>query len=233
MANLITIVRMIIAFIAICLLFYQTPASYITAFILTVIAIWFDGLDGFVARLLKESSKFGAVLDILGDRVVENIYWIVFAVLGWIPVWVPLIVVTRGILTDGVRSIALEQGYTAFGATTMMKTKLGHFLVASNFSRGSYAVTKALAFALMILCNFPFASMNLFLQGADPELSAQAISAWTSFHNVCTAICPFAHFCVYVAVAFCVLRGLPVLIESRRFFVEEPVKAEEKNEDKN
>ena len=65
MANMITILRMIIAFIAISLLFYQTPASYITAFILTAIAIWFDGLDGFVARLLGESSKFGAVLDIL------------------------------------------------------------------------------------------------------------------------------------------------------------------------
>lgn len=224
---MITILRMIIAFIAICLLFYQTPASYITAFILTIIAIWFDGLDGFVARLLNESSKFGAVLDILGDRVVENIYWIVFAVLGWIPVWIPLIVVTRGILTDGVRSIALEQGYTAFGSSTMMKTKIGHFLVASNFSRGAYAVTKALAFALMILCNFPFATMNLFLQGADPALSAQAAAAWGTFHNICIAICPFAHFCVYAAVVFCVLRGLPVLIESKRFFVED------KNADKN
>ena len=69
MANFITILRMIIAFVAICLLFFQTPACYITAFILTIIAIWFDGLDGFVARLLNESSKFGAVLDILGDRV--------------------------------------------------------------------------------------------------------------------------------------------------------------------
>lgn len=221
MANLITIARMIIAFIAICLLFYQTPACYIAAFILTLIAIWFDGLDGFVARMLHESSKFGAVLDILGDRVVENIYWIVFAVLGWIPVWIPLIVVTRGILTDGVRSIALEQGYTAFGKTTMMQTKLGHFLVASNFSRGSYAVTKALAFALLILCNFPFASMNFFLEGSDPNLSAQAISAWTHFHNICIAIGPFAHFCAYAAVIFCVLRGLPVLIESKRFFVED------------
>ena len=111
----------------------------------------------------------------------------------------------------------------------MMKTKLGHFLVASNFSRGSYAVTKALAFALMILCNFPFASMKLFLEGSDPVLSSQAISAWTSFHNICTMICPFAHFCVYAAVAFCVLRGLPVLIESRRFFVEDK-KTEDKAE---
>lgn len=230
MANFITIVRIILGFIAICLLFYQTPASYIAAFVLTLITIWFDGLDGFVARLLNETSKFGAVLDILGDRIVENIYWIVFAVLGWIPVWVPLIVVTRGLLTDGVRSVALEQGYTAFGSNTMMKTKLGHFLVASNFSRGSYAVTKALAFALMILCNFPFASMNLFLQGVDPELSANAVSAWTTFHNICIAICPFAHFCVYAAVVFCVLRGLPVLIESKRFFVEDKNKDGNKEE---
>ena len=221
MANLITIIRMILAFIAICLLFYQTPASYIAAFILTIIAIWFDGLDGFVARLLNESSKFGAVLDILGDRVVENIYWIVFAVLGWIPVWIPLIVVTRGILTDGVRSIALEHGFTAFGKTTMMQTKLGHFLVASNFSRGTYAVTKAFAFAFLILCNFPFATMTLFLQGEDPVLSQQAIAAWSNFHNFCIWLCPFAHFCVYAAVFFCVVRGLPVLIESRRFFVED------------
>ena len=221
MANIITILRIIIAFIAISLLFYQTPGSYITAFILTIIAIWFDGLDGFVARLLKESSKFGAVLDILGDRIVENIYWIVFAVLGWIPVWVPLIVVTRGIVTDGFRSIALEKGFTAFGSSTMMQTKLGHFLVASNFSRGSYAVTKALAFALMILCNFPFASVNLFLLDKDPAMTLAVSNAWTIFHNICIAICPFAHFCVYAAVVFCVLRGLPVVIESRRFFVED------------
>lgn len=221
MANMITILRMIIAFIAISLLFYQTPASYITAFVLTLIAIWFDGLDGFVARLLNESSKFGAVLDILGDRVVENIYWIVFAVLGWIPVWIPLIVVTRGILTDGVRSIALEQGYTAFGKSTMMQSKIGHFLVASNFSRGAYAVTKALAFALMILCYFPFANLKLFLVGSDPSMSASAMHAWEVFHNICIAICPFAHFCVYAAVIFCVLRGLPVIIESKRFFVED------------
>ena len=220
MANLITIIRMIIAFIAVGLLFFQNAACYITAFVLTAIAIWFDGLDGYVARKFNESSKFGAVLDIIGDRIVENAYWIVFAVLGWVPVFVPLIVVTRGILTDGARSIALEKGYTAFGSTTMMKTKLGHFLVASNFSRGSYAVTKAFAFAFMILCNFPFANIVLFLDGSDPEMSNTVVRAWELFHNICIGLGPFAHFCVYAAVAFCVLRGLPVLIESKRFFVE-------------
>ena len=151
MANIITISRIFIALIAVILLFFFTVKTYILAFILTAVAIWFDGLDGYVARKFNESSKFGAMLDILGDRIVENIYWIVFAVLGWVNVAFPLIVVTRGILTDGVRSLAFEKGYTAFGSTTMMKSKLGKFLVASNFSRFTYAVTKALAFGLLIL----------------------------------------------------------------------------------
>ena len=74
MANFITMSRIFLALIAIGLLFIHTTPMYITAFFLTAIAIWFDGLDGFVARLLKEDSRFGAMLDILGDRIVENVY---------------------------------------------------------------------------------------------------------------------------------------------------------------
>ena len=79
MANLITISRMILALITVALLFTKTTPVYTGAFILTIIVIWMDGLDGYVARKFNESSKFGALLDILGDRVVENVYWITFA----------------------------------------------------------------------------------------------------------------------------------------------------------
>lgn len=196
MANIITLSRIFIAFIAVILLFIPTVKTYIIAFILTAIAIWFDGLDGYIARKFNESSKLGAVLDILGDRIVENIYWIVFTSLGWINVAIPLIVVTRGLITDGIRSIALERGYTAFGSSTMMKSKLGKFIVASNFSRGTYAVTKALAFAFMILAYLPIEY---------------------KYKNIITLI---AYSCTYISVIFCVLRGIPVVIESKRFFSE-------------
>lgn len=193
-ANTITILRTILAFIAIGMLFYVSTNVYIAAFILTIIVIWMDGLDGFFARLLNETSKFGAVLDILGDRIVENVYWISFLALGWIPLWVPLVVVSRGIITDGLRSIALEQGYTAFGSSTMMQSKIGKFIVASNFCRFSYAVFKAIAFAFLILANIPTE-----YQGKE----------------IVTVI---AYGSAYTAVFFCVLRGIPVIIESKRFF---------------
>jgi len=197
MANIITITRMILAILAVSLLFIHTTPVYITTFILTVIVIWFDGLDGYVARKFNESSKFGALLDILGDRIVENVYWIAFCALGFVPVWIPIVVVTRGLLTDGVRSLAFEKGYTAFGSTTMMQGKIAKFIVASNFVRFTYAVCKAMAFALLIAANIPMEYQ---------------------YKDVVTVV---AYVCVYVAVFLCVLRGIPVLIESRRFFKED------------
>ena len=101
MANLLTILRMILAVLAIEFLFSGNPSLCITSVFLTLFVIVLDGLDGIVARALNEQSKFGSVFDILGDRVVENLYWIAFAVIGWVGVWVPMVVVTRGILTDG------------------------------------------------------------------------------------------------------------------------------------
>ena len=193
-ANTITIIRSLLAFVVIAMLFHHSQNIYIAAFVLTIIVIWMDGLDGFFARLLNECSKFGALLDILSDRVVENAYWISFATLGWIPLWIPLVVMSRGIITDGLRSIALEQGYTAFGSSTMMQSKIGKFIVASNFCRFSYAVFKAIAFAFLILANMP----------GDFEGK-----------NIVNLI---AYGSAYFAVFFCVLRGIPVIIESKRFF---------------
>lgn len=194
MANLITLLRMIFAFVVVGLLCFSSQKIYIAAAVLTAIVIWFDGLDGYVARKFNETSKFGALWDIMGDRVVEMVYWIIFAVLGWVPVWFPIIVVTRGFIVDGFRSIAFEKGFTAFGNSTMMQSNLGKLLVSSNLSRGSYAVSKAFAFVFLIIGNMP------------AEFVGKA---------VCLNI---GIVCAYIAIVFCVLRGLPVLIESKRFF---------------
>lgn len=193
MANLISIGRCLLAVVVCAALLAQNPQWLWPLFGLTVAVIWLDGLDGYVARKLNESSVLGAVIDILSDRAVEQIYWITFLALGWVPWWVPAIVILRGIWVDGLRGIALEKGYTAFGSSTLMRSWLGVLLVSSRASRWSYAVLKAAAFALMILAAAP---------GGYPDLL------------------PVAMGCVYGAVIFCVLRGLPVLVEVRRLLNE-------------
>ncbi len=188
--NAITLGRVVIALATIAILWLPGNDMRITATVLSALVIWGDGLDGFFARKLNQCTKLGAVLDIAGDRVVEMMYWIAFAVLNWIPVWVPLLFLVRGTFVDAIRAQASEQGYTAFGEKTMMETPLGKFLVASNFSRFTYAVCKALSFCLIIL-------------GQHSALRP-------------TILPTVAITLVYVSAAFCVLRGLPVLVEGRR-----------------
>lgn len=196
MANIITLSRILLAFIAMGLLFIgskEAPSYAHISVIITVFVMWFDGLDGFIARKFNESSKLGAVLDIMGDRIVENIYWITFCALGWINVLIPLVVVSRGIITDSLRSLALADGYTAFGEKTMMQGKIAKFIVASNFSRFTYAVCKAVAFFFLILGHISF------------DFSYKI----TLLH--------VGEICAIISVVFCVLRGLPVIFESKRF----------------
>ena len=194
MANLVSLLRTLLGLIVIGLLFIPSQTIYLLCFVLTVVVIAMDALDGYLARKLNEASKLGAVIDILGDRVIEQVYWVTFLALGWLPLWVPLVVIVRGIVVDGLRSVAFEQGYTAFGQASMQQSPIGKLLVSSNFSRTSYAVAKAVAFAFMIL-------------GHTPGFAASLSGPITTVGLICT----------YISVAFCVVRGLPVLVEGRRF----------------
>lgn len=191
-ANVVAITRATFAFLAVAILFHRRDL-YLLAALLTIVAIMMDGLDGWVARRYGEVSRIGAVIDILTDRIVELTYWIAFAVIGWIPVWIPIVVAVRGLLVDGARAVAFERGLTAFGPTTMMRSKLGNFLVASRESRSAYGIAKAAAFTLMIVAYDSSLPQAL----ARPMLVVALVS-------------------VYISVVLCLLRGIPVLLEARR-----------------
>ena len=66
-ANIITLSRIFFIFVVVVLLYCKDcPFAYCEALILTAILMWFDGLDGFVARKFGISSRLGALLDIMG-----------------------------------------------------------------------------------------------------------------------------------------------------------------------
>lgn len=196
LANIVSITRIFVAYVAIACLYVQTTWAYIIALVLTIIAFAMDGLDGYLARKLNQSSEWGSVLDILGDRIVEVSYWIVFAVMGWLNIIFPLICVARAFTTDGIRSVALSKGMTAFGDKTMQSTSWGKFICASRFMRISYAVAKVLAFLLLITVNTP----GMELWNGTPIL------------HIITMVFAWA------AIIFCVVRAIPVVVESPKLF---------------
>ena len=191
-ANVVTVSRVVLALGTLPLLWQHDDRLLWAAFGLTVFVIYADALDGYLARKLNQTSKLGGILDIAGDRAVELSYWVAFAALNWVPVWVPLVFLVRGTFVDAIRSALSEKGFTAFGANTMMQSGVGKFIVASNFMRFTYAVVKAVAFCLLI---------------------AAKTSIGIAYH-----VEPFALACVYAATVFCVVRGVPVLIESKGLF---------------
>ena len=189
MANFVTIFRVFLMFIGVYLLLTQMDNStaYIWALVLTILAFSLDGLDGYLARKFNEESKLGALLDIMSDRIVENTYWIVFAVMNLLPVWFALVALTRGFVTDTIRSAAMEKGLTPFG---MQKNPICKWITGSKFMRITYAVVKVLAFIVIIASQIPY------LQAYSGPM--YRLGYWLAL----------------VAIILCIVRGLPVIIEA-------------------
>ena len=201
MANLITFGRLGLLFSILLMLHYGGFKGHVLSFFLTILLIALDGIDGIIARWLKETSEFGGVFDIAVDRIVENSIWVYFASRGIISFWVPIIVLTRGFLIDGIRSVALAKGMTAFGEKTLQKSRVGKILVNSAFSRGLYGISKVLSFLFLIV-----------LQAISfPEAESFVSPLWHSKISFLT------YTLVYITVAFCILRGIPVLYDSWKF----------------
>ena len=204
-ANIITLARIVLVFVGIGLFSFDFYFDLAGA-ILVVIIIYMDALDGIVARKLNIASKLGALLDITGDRIVENAYWIYFAAIGLVSYWVPLVVITRSFVIDSLRSLAFSKGKTAFGKDTMMRTPIMKFLTAGRLSRAVYGVSKAVIFA--------------YLAGIIVLKSAQAQFGINLPEAVITGIYAVKDVLVYVVVIMCVVRGIPVIFDGWPMLVE-------------
>lgn len=193
MANLITLSRLLLLLVVVWLFYRPLGVWSFANFFLIIFIFVTDGLDGYIARKRNEATVFGALFDIAGDRIVELTLWIVASDIGLVPVWVPLVFIVRGIIVDTIRSNdSVAKGVAPFA---IMRSRAGKFVVAGKFVRILYAVVKASAFAGLAL-QIPFPALL-------PEL-------WGYVGWLLTAL---TYFFVYTAVALCIARGLPVIVE--------------------
>lgn len=70
----------------------------VAAFWLFCLAGASDFLDGMLARLLKERTQLGAYLDPLADKALLMGTFVTLAVLGMVPLWLVILVVSRDVL---------------------------------------------------------------------------------------------------------------------------------------
>jgi CDP-diacylglycerol---glycerol-3-phosphate 3-phosphatidyltransferase len=195
LANWITASRFPLLLVTVLILYFGSPPARLAGVLLLFVGLMLDTVDGMVARKTGQTSLFGSVLDIAADRTYELVLWVCFADLGMIPVVIPLIIIARTTLTDALRSIGVGQGMAPFA---QHRTALGRFLVGSTVMRTGYAVTKVVTFCglalAQALAGMPGTRGSGALGWMRPAL---AVTAW-------------------LAVGFCVFRGLPVIVSSLR-----------------
>lgn len=204
MANLITVARLVLLFFVIWLIYVGNVPIVSACMVLIAIVFASDGLDGWVARRRGSTSTFGAVFDILGDRIVENALWVIFADLDLVPIWVPLLVLTRGFIVDGLRSLSYSDGMTPFGENNMMRSALTEWLTAGRFMRGFFGWAKAAGFVFLtgLVGHQRLDTDGTVLGG----LYSQDWYVW------------FGWALVWSAVVLTVVRAIPVMIDAAGYF---------------
>jgi len=200
--NKVTLLRVAVGFAAVSLFGRGAWANF-AAVTLTVAAIALDALDGRIARRKNLATPVGAQLDILGDRMIENVYFTYFAVVGMVSLWLPVFFFARGAATDFLRGLAMRAGHSGWGANAMLQTWWGRALVASRWSRGVYAALKCLCFCYL--------GLELALTRGPVTLAGELAS------EAHAAIRIGAVALTWLTAAFCLLRGLPVLVEGWRY----------------
>ncbi len=87
------------------------PAK-IVALICFIIASATDFMDGRWARRDKLVTDFGAFLDPLADKMLTNLTFLAFVILGFMPIWMFMLILIRDYAVDGIRMIAARKNVT-------------------------------------------------------------------------------------------------------------------------
>lgn len=209
-ANWITLSRFPLLLIHAGILYYGSPQVRLFGVLLLFTGLMLDTVDGVVARKLRQTSLFGSVLDIAADRTYELVLWACFADLGLISIVIPVVVIARTTLTDAFRSIGVAQGIPPF---EQEKSKLGRFLVGSPITRTGYAVSKVVTFCGLALTQ---AAIGM---GPGTALGDRAEAMLRIFQTT-----------AWVALVFCICRGLPVIVSTLKRYWAIPHSREQRTE---
>ncbi len=108
LATALTLSRIFLIPVFMALLFAQTGEFWAVA--VFIVAAITDGLDGYVARARKETTKFGQLMDPIADKLLISAALISLVELGAINSWVAVIILGREFAVSGLRMLVASEG---------------------------------------------------------------------------------------------------------------------------
>ena len=129
--NALTLLRIfLVPFLVVVLLTKFSGREYVGLAIFLVAAVT-DFFDGWVARRRHQTTRMGALLDPIADKLLMSAAFISLVELGLARAWMIVIIIGREFAVSGLRSIAAQHGVT-IAASPLGKTKM----VAQVFAIG-------------------------------------------------------------------------------------------------
>jgi cardiolipin synthase (CMP-forming) len=147
-ANQLTILRMIFIPCFVLLLLYGRPLAATLIFVLAGVT---DGLDGLLARKLKQKTVLGSYLDPMADKLLMTAAFITLTipsvpVLLHIPAWLTILTISRDVLIAlSVLVIHLQTGHSSFPPSILGKcTTAAQLLLVGDCLAANLSVPMAL-----------------------------------------------------------------------------------------
>jgi cardiolipin synthase len=123
LANLVTLGRLLMVVPLVWLIASDRLGA---AFWLLIAAGLSDFVDGFIAKNFNAKTELGAVLDPLADKALLDGIYLAFAIVGWLPAWLSLMVVGRDLLIV-VGVILIRRRQPVFRARPLVIGKINTF----------------------------------------------------------------------------------------------------------
>src|SRR5256886_11501354 len=151
--NSLTLFRIfLVPFLVVVLL---TKFSDFVGLAIFLVAAITDYFDGYFARKLNRTTRLGALLDPIADKLLMSAAFISLVELGLAKAWMVVIIIGREFAVSGLRSIAAQNGVT-IAASPLGKTKTISQVVAIallivSYELGEVRFTSELALWAVVL----------------------------------------------------------------------------------
>jgi len=127
--NIITTIRLILSFVFI-YLFIQGTKNF-EALLVFVVASITDAIDGWLARKLEVTSKFGENFDPLVDKFLTISAFIAFAIQGIVEYWCVIIIIFRDVFTTTLRYYFFSENKITTSKSAKLKTAVQFIFIIS------------------------------------------------------------------------------------------------------
>jgi CDP-diacylglycerol--glycerol-3-phosphate 3-phosphatidyltransferase len=188
--NQLTVARLVMALAFVGLMSFPSLATYLTAYVLFILATITDYYDGKIARERNLITNFGKLLDPVADKVLlVGALIMLMQVPGLrVPSWCIVAIIAREFLVTGARSLAASEGV----------------VIPANI----WGKTKAVIQMVYVFLFLALAIIGDLLDAAAPVVNAEWWSVFLTFYHMVVGALSFwaiifvALFTIYAGFQF-------------------------------